>query len=285
VASVLSWLRNKALANTVLKIDVDAITGQSNLSLSFNENDATESKKAILNALNAVAALGRKVILSIDEFQKVAEIDDSGWLEATLRTSMQKSKNISHIFTGSRRGLLEDMFNNKKRPFYRSCNIMQFEQTPAGFSEWIVTRFARAAIKCAVDVADYIRTRVNNTPSYVQEVCFHLVSQGCITIDKRAVDSTLDAIAAQSSYSYEALLNSMTPVQIRALKMLVNEGRFSYSKDRLNRYEFKSASNIQGAIKSLCDKQILDRKPGGTSQEFEFDDPMFRIWLMKIYNA
>jgi uncharacterized protein len=262
-----------------LRVETSPHSGEINYSLSLKKVDFENVKQTILEILDGLPRLGKKVIISIDEFQKIGELRDGGWLEATLRTKMQEHPKLSFIFTGSRRSLLEDMFNNSKRPFYRSCTVIQFPSFGPEFSAWIMERFKTAKVKCSLSAIDYLRSKVDETPHYVQEVCFHLISQGFENITPLEIDEVLEIISTQSSYSYEALLNTLSPAQIRLLRMLVFENEVNYSKESLERYEFKLGSNIQAAIKSLVEKQILEKEP--SENQLRFDDPMFKIWLHK----
>lgn len=94
--------------------------------LSFETASDKDVKEMIQDLLVGLQKLGLKVVVAIDEFQKIAEIDDQGWLEATLRTHMQQLQNTTFLFTGSRKGIIYDMLNNQSRPFYRSCQPIEF---------------------------------------------------------------------------------------------------------------------------------------------------------------
>lgn len=82
-------------------------------------------KETILDALSELAHLGEKVILTIDEFQKITELNDRGWLEATLRTYMQQLRNTTFLITGSQKNISE-IFINSARPFFGSCQPINF---------------------------------------------------------------------------------------------------------------------------------------------------------------
>jgi len=100
-------------------MEIDPATGLPGFSLSTDLTDDKDVKETILDVFAAIERLGDQVVVAIDEFQKIAEIDDGGWLEATLRTQMQQLPNTTFLFTGSRRSVISDMLNNQTRPFYR----------------------------------------------------------------------------------------------------------------------------------------------------------------------
>lgn len=278
----IDWIKQMKNLVPHIKAEMDPQSGQYSYSIGLQKLTESDVKQAINHALEGVQQLGKgkKIILSIDEFQKVGELPDSGWLEAALRTKMQDMPKVSFVFTGSRRAIIEDMFHNSKRPFYRSCTVIPFLGLGNEFSDWIIERFKIANVVCTRDVVQYLRSKVDDTPNYIQEACFHLVSQAVENVTPKDVDSVLEMISAQSSYSYEAILNNLTHAQIRLLRMLVHEKGIEYGKDVLMKYEFKTASNVQSAIRALIERQVLDKGP---EKQIVFEDPMFRIWLQKKF--
>lgn len=83
--------------------------GNSSFSFTLAQLADEDTKTAIQDLFEGLSSLGSKVIVVLDEFQKISEIDDKGWLEATLRTHFQTLKNVSFLFTGSRKSLISEM--------------------------------------------------------------------------------------------------------------------------------------------------------------------------------
>ena len=92
--------------------ETDPSTGEVTFSVAADLTSDKDVKETIQDALSALSGMGNQVVVAIDEFQKVAELEDEGWLEATLRTQMQQLKNTAFIFTGSRKSVISDMINN-----------------------------------------------------------------------------------------------------------------------------------------------------------------------------
>ena len=57
----------------------------------------------------------------LDEFQEIANLPDSIKIEGILRSQIQTHVNAGYFFVGSRRRMLLDIFNELKRPFYKSA--------------------------------------------------------------------------------------------------------------------------------------------------------------------
>lgn len=281
-AKFFDWMKGVRSLSPSFSYEMNPHSGNTEFSINFKKLEEEEDvKQAILTSLEGLKELQvkSKLLISIDEFQKIGELEDGGWLEATLRSTIQENSNLTFIFTGSRRSILEDMFNNPAKPFYKSCKQIYFPNMGSEFTDWIISRFSKLNIVTTKDCIDYLRMKVADTPNYVQEACFHLVSHGHTAIKLENIDEILNIIASQGSYIYESLLNTLSTEQKKCLRLFVTEGRMDYSREILNRYEIKRASNIQAATTALISKQILVKDPSG---HISFDDPMFEIWMKKM---
>ncbi len=261
--------------------DFDSQSGQSSIGLTIDRFSEEDVKESIQNVLLGFGELGDRVILAIDEFQKISEIGDQGWLEATLRTHMQQLRNTSFLLTGSRRSLIYDMLNNQSRPLYRSCQSLEFPSFGEEFTDWIIERFEKAKIKCERSAIQHLRQLVQETPNSVQMVCFHLVTQGKTRITLQEVEEALKGVVHQNAYAYQTLLNTLTLTQQRALRLAANEGKQVFHQVLLAKYEISSGAALASALKALKDKGILDDE-GTHRGSVAFEDPLFAIWL-KLY--
>lgn len=244
--------------------------------ITSSENDIKEMIQDVLSSLSNEKGL----IFAIDEFQKITEMDDGGWLEATLRTHMQQLRNTSFIFTGtgSRRSVIYNMLNNPSRPLYKFCQSIEFPSFGEEFTDWILERFMNVGITCKRDAIQHLRKIVQDTPNYVQMVCFHLVALGKNNITIEEVNNALKIVVQQNAYAYQTLLSTLTPTQQRTLRLAAKEGKQLFAKELLSKYEITSGAALSSAIKSLKDKEILEEEGAGRGTVI-FDDPLFAIWL------
>lgn len=256
------------------QIDPNTVT----LDKGSSENDIKEMIQDVLSGLDK---LGPGLIFAIDEFQKITEIDDGGWLEATLRTHMQQLRNTSFIFTGSRRSVIYDMLNNPARPLYKFCQSIEFPAFGDEFTDWVMKRFSNVGIKCSYEAIQHLRKIVQDTPNYVQMVCFHLVALGKKEITIAAVNEALKMVVQQNTYAYQTLLSTLTPIQQRVLRIAAKEGKQIFAKEYLSNYEISSGAALSSAIKSLKEKVILDEEGAGKGTVI-FDDPLFALYLNAI---
>lgn len=106
---------------------LDALTGEPTFDLGLGD---IKSPDVTLDELFAyMEAADKPCLVAIDEFQQIAEYSDTG-IEATLRSKIQKCKNTSFIFSGSKRHTMSMMFNSPQKPFYQSSISMSLTPIP-----------------------------------------------------------------------------------------------------------------------------------------------------------
>lgn len=272
-----SWVETIPRLRPKIGMEMDPASGLPGFSLSTDLSDDKDVKETILDVFAAIERLGERVVVAIDEFQKIAEIHDGGWLEATLRTQMQQLANTTFLFTGSRRSVISDMLNNQTRPFYRTCQTLEFPAFGDKFIDWIMGRFALVEVECHRDALLELQREVQNTPNYMQMACFHLVAMGVGRVTHGEIAKVLRVMVSQNAYAYQMLLNTLTAIQQRSLRLAAKVGSQIFSKEVLEKYEIPSAAALASSIRSLKDKEILDE--GSARGVVVFDDPLFAIWL------
>lgn len=278
IGTVQTWAKKLGRWLPQLSFDLDSHTGQPTIGLSLGQIPEQDVKTVIQDLLDELTHLGRKVVVALDEFQQISQLEDKGWLEATVRSHFQKLPNVSFLFTGSRKSLISEMLNDPARPLYRSCQTIEFPSFGPDFSDWVIERFAKVGVQCSKEAIDHLRQLVQDTPNYVQMVCFHLVAQAKTRIGIADVEEVLDTVARQNAYAYQTLLNSLTLAQQRALRLAANEKHSLFQKELLAKYEIASAPALHNSIKALKGKGLLDEEGTGKGKVL-FDDPLFAYWL------
>ena len=110
-------LVRSAIRSVKLGMSIDPITGSPGVSVSFDSgyNEAMLSKA--LGLLGSISEK-RKLMVVFDEFQEIAGYKQMGF-EKRLRTVIQQHEDISYFFCGSQRHILNEIFTNKNRAFYK----------------------------------------------------------------------------------------------------------------------------------------------------------------------
>ena len=72
--------------------------------------------------------VNKKMVIFFDEFQCIREIATDHALEGVFRQMAQQTKAISFIFSGSNRHLLNELFEDRNRPFYKLCERITLDR-------------------------------------------------------------------------------------------------------------------------------------------------------------
>ena len=103
------------------------------LGFSFTAGHSREDVNATLERLlelpaELAAERGRRVALVFDEFQQVIKLDPV--LPALMRAVFQSQPDVSHVYLGSKRSLMEELFNDVNEPFWRSAKHIELGPIP-----------------------------------------------------------------------------------------------------------------------------------------------------------
>src|SRR5262249_39457139 len=81
----------------------------------------------------------RRVAIVLDEFQEIVDLDPH--YPKLLRAVFQTQPDVSHVYLGSKRHLLDRIFNDENEPFWRSAKQVELGPIDAErFEPWIRTR-------------------------------------------------------------------------------------------------------------------------------------------------
>jgi len=240
----------------------------------------------VLAAPQKIAAKGkRRGVVVFDEFQQILEYG-SDKIERQLRSIIQTHADVSYIFLGSRRHLVQKMFLDRSRPLYRAGG--HYPLGPIKEKDWlpfIRRRFLNGGKKIDGERVHLICAHTEGHPFYTQHLC-HVLWDVCEErgqISEELIESAVRTLLAHESYAYTTLWESFTINQRRFLTGLASEppGVRAFASDFIQRYGLRSASNAQRAIESLLERDIIDRDNGS----FIMIDRFFKIWIQKTQSG
>lgn len=249
---------------------------------SLKEDDV---KMAIEDTVRLFGKLGeeRPVAIIFDEFQKIAEIGDGGWLEGMLRSEIQRQGMIPYVFCGSRRGLILEMFQNPGRPFYQMCTAIELPRLCYDFAAWLADKMVGAGVRIDRATTKALLDKVDWSPNYAQMIAFHLVADppvGDVSVDD--IDRVLDTLCQLNGYMYMTLYDSLSANAQRVVRLVARHQGLSPFRQELMALFGLTSSAVQSAIKSLVNRHVLDDTTiGGT---IVFDDPLFLRWIQKRFS-
>ena len=204
-------------------------------------------------------------LIAIDEFQTIANYPEKT-VEATLRKRIQNCHNANFVFSGSKRHMMAMMFTSQARPFYHSSSIMGLEAIDeATYLAFANHHLGKNGKEISGKAFSYLYQQYNGITWYIQYVLNMLytasTSQGVIGIED--VKSVIRIILSQQKFAYQALLYQLTSKQKQVLTAIAQEEKPSslMSQDFLQKYRL-GASTVQGAIKTLLDRDFITQDEG-----------------------
>ncbi len=125
--------RLKVFADLRLRPTITVDANDGTMSFSFDpraaEDDIDATLEELLTMLGRIAAdRGRRVVLVLDEFQEVVEIDPA--LMKLMRSVFQEQPDVAHIYLGSKRHMMRQIFNDENEPFWRSAKQTELDVIP-----------------------------------------------------------------------------------------------------------------------------------------------------------
>jgi len=231
-----------------------------------------------LTELGHFIEAGKKVNIVLDEFQEITEIRDAN-IEGIMRSHIQHHK-ASYFFVGSRRRVLLEMFNQKRRPFFQSALNFRLETLPADeLSTFLRQRCASGRKTCHVKQADRMVELVNAHPYYAQKLAFYCYERAGKTLtDKDLKHGFADLVQGEEPV-FEAIIQGLAPRQIALLRAIAKEPFKSImSMEYIKRHDLRSIGGVQAAAKKLAELDLIEKDGNGRWQSV---DQIFARWLAR----
>ncbi|MGM9790987.1 MAG: ATP-binding protein [Candidatus Cryptobacteroides sp.] len=263
------------------KISISPDTSQE-YSLSLGIGPKTEKPEEILNLPEIIAQKRNiNIVVCIDEFQQVGEFQDSIWFQKKARGVWQLQKNVSYCLFGSKKHMMEKLFQDKSMPFYQFGD--SFFLGPISKDAWvnyIVQRFATKGMTISEEMAGRLCDRVQLHSSYVQQLAWNVMIETESDVTEETLESGYELLLRQTSALFMRQLENLTVYQMNYLKALdagVHTG--FQSSNILEEYRMGSKSNITRIENILLNKELIDKRLDG----IYFADPVFAYWFHREY--
>lgn len=237
--------------------------------------DATLERLLELPA-ELASARGRRAALVMDEFQEIVDIDPG--LPKLLRSAFQRQPEVAHVYLGSRRHIMERIFNDANEPFWRSAKSMELGMIPVEpFAAFIVDRFHGGGRGVEDGVVGEVLARTGGHPYATQELCYFLWEQ--TPPRERATSEHLErALAAvlRSEHAHFSLLwEGASAVQRLLLQALAIEPGRPFTGEYRSRHNLPAATNVQKALRALTQREIVV----GDGGAYRIIEPFLAEWL------
>ena len=260
---------------------LDAMSGAPLFDLGLGDIHAPQS--TLDEIFNYIDEADKPCIIAIDEFQQIGEYPEKN-VEALLRTQIQRCKKAQFVFSGSKRHLMNNMFNSPSKPFYQSVISMGLDPIPMDeYAKFALRMFEQRGKGLDVDVVNVVWRQFDGYTWYVQMVMnelFSMTEKGSQCDKTMIADAYANIIHVQES-SYKNILSQLAPRQKVVLQAIAKEGNACNitSAKFIGKYNLGTASSVQAAVKSLVNNDLITVENG----IYRVSDYFFSTWLAKDY--
>lgn len=260
-----------------ISMGVDPMT---DFSVSLELNPKSSDIDEILQLPEKIAhKKGCNIVVCIDEFQQIAEFRDSKTFQKRLRTVWQLQKSVSYCLFGSKKHLMNELFEKRSLPFYKFGDAIYLQKI--GTEKWvdyICGRFEATGKHISKDLAVKICQMVDNHSSYVQQLAWLV----WIHTDKTATDSDFNAacqdIIDQNTPLFERQTENLTTYQMNFLRAVIDgvDSEFT-AQEVLQKYQLGSSANVSVIKRALVNKELVEIE----KRKAVITDPVLAIWLKR----
>ena len=220
---------------------------------------------------------GIKIVVCIDEFQQIAEFKDSKTFQKRLRTVWQLQKNVSYCLFGSKKHLMNELFEKKSLPFYKFGDAIYLQRIPAtDWVDYICERFKATGKTISPELAERVCVAVECHSSYVQQLAWLIwVNTDKIATEKDFEEAYRD-ILAQNTPLFEKLTENLSSYQMNFLRAIIDGVRKEFSaQEVVQKYKLGSSANVAIVKRALVKKELVEIE----KREVIISDPLLKAWL------
>lgn len=275
------WLENAKLFLSRISPKISIGTDpMSDFSLSFEINPKSNGIDEILQLPEKIAQKkGYNIVVCIDEFQQIAEFMDSRTFQKRLRSVWQLQRSVSYCLFGSKKHLMNELFEKRSLPFYKFGDAVYLSKIGTQYwVSYICGRFEATGKHISAELAEKICLRVDNHSSYVQQLAWLV----WIHTDKEATEQDLEVayqdIIDQNTPLFEKQTESLTTYQMNFLRAVVCGVHSEFStRDVLSKYKLGTSANVSIVKKALIKKELIETE----NRRVVIPDPVMREWLRR----
>ena len=251
-------------------------------SISLELNPKSDDIHEILQLPEKIAIKkGCRIVVCIDEFQQIGEFKDSKAFQKQLRTVWQLQKNVSYCLFGSKKHLMNELFEKKSLPFYKFGDAIYLEKISApDWIKYICGRFEATGKKVSPEIAESICLTVDNHSSYVQQLSWLL----WIHTEKEATEDNLQEaindLLAQNTPLFEKQTEELTAYQMNFLRAITEGVHTEFTTQGiLQKYQLGTSANVSIIKRALVKKELIEIE----RKQIYLADPVLELWLKQEF--
>jgi len=224
------------------------------------------------------AERGRRTALVFDEFQEVVDIDPR--LPKLMRAIFQRQPEVAHVYLGSKRHVMDRIFNDENEPFWRSAKPIELHLIdPELFSPFIAKRLETSDRVPDPGAIDRLLALTGGHPHATQELAYFLWEQTPPgeTASAERLEAALGAVLRSEHSHFSLLWEEASTVQRLVLQALAGEPGHPQTKAYRDRHGLPSAASVQQALRALTQREVVAGERGA----YRIVEPFLTEWLRR----
>lgn len=221
----------------------------------------------ILDAPQKLAETKKKpVVVVFDEFQEISSMNGLS-IEKTMRSKFQNHTDVTYLFSGSRKHLIDEIFGQERRPFYKFAKPFPIEKIPlADFAKFISRKFTQTGISINPSTIKLILNFTEGHPYFTQQLCHEIwnIASETKKVKKKDLTEAVKTILYQHGDYFTRIWDSLALTQRKLMSALAQENKVAsvYSTSFIEKYHLVSASHVKKAIDYLEREGLVEHSDG-----------------------
>jgi uncharacterized protein len=256
------------------------------LGFSFRAGHATQDVDATLEKLFQLPAelsaeRKRRACIVFDEFQEILELDPN--LPGLMRAVFQTQPHVAHVYLGSKRSMMEGLFNDANEPFWRSAKQMELGViAPEDFAPFIRARFEATGRRIDPKTVEGVLAITRGHPYGTQELAYALWEEARprVRAGPAELEAGLDRVLRSENAHFTLVWDQASRVQRATLQALAAEPLVSAtSEDFRRRHGLPGGSSVQRALDTLVEDELVLRQGPGA---YRIAEPFLAEWILRF---
>lgn len=222
---------------------------------------------------------GCRIVVCIDEFQQIGEFKDSKTFQKRLRSVWQLQKHVSYCLFGSKKHLMNELFERKSLPFYKFGDAIYLQKiATADWVGYIRSRFEATGKSIPAELAEEICRRVDNHSSYVQQLAWLVWTRTGKEATRQELEAAFQDIIDQNTPLFEKQTESLTSFQMNFLRAIIDGVHSEFTtQEVMRKYQLGSSANVSIIKRALIKKELIEID----KRRAVIPDPIMKVWLQR----
>lgn len=221
-----------------------------------------------------------KIIVCIDEFQRLANLPEYKDMEGKMRAVWQQQQRASYCLYGSKRNMMQRIFTQSSSPFYRFGQVIFMGKiAKEHWMPFIQRSFEKTGKSISPDFAGRICDIVACHSWYLQQLCYFIWSFTPTEVTEEVFRLGLKQVLNINTPMFQNDTENLSSTQIEMLKAIAEGEQHFSSQSAKQEYRLGNPNTIVKNKQMLQNKDVIERQ----EDKFVFVDPIYQLWFKGEY--